>query len=179
MGWLLEDRMPGRRKRLGAALVAVLSLAVSPMARSAAAQATGTPATGAAPAFPLPPGVQWGPNPMIPPGGQLAVLVGALPAKGPYAARIGFSADLKVPPHTPPEDRIYTVLSGTWLIGIGPVFDPSRLERYPTGAVYLLPANTPHFHWAREGATVVQINGVGPSATVYVNPEDDPRTPAR
>lgn len=127
--------------------------------------------------FPLPPGVQWGPNPMIPPGGQLAVLVGALPAKGPYAARIGFSADLKVMPHTHPEDRIYTVLSGTWFIGIGTTFDPAQLKGFPTGTAYLLPANTPHFHWAREGATVVQINGIGPSATVYVNAADDPRTP--
>jgi quercetin dioxygenase-like cupin family protein len=132
----------------------------------------------AAPApFPLPPGVQWMPNPMIPPGGQLAVLIGALPAKGPYAARIGFGADLKVPPHTHPEDRIYTVLSGTWFIGLGTTFDASQLKGFPAGAVYFLPANTPHFHWAREGATIVQITGVGPSATVYVNPADDPRTP--
>jgi len=128
-------------------------------------------------AFPLPPGVQWTPNPMIPPGGQLAVLVGALPAKGPYAARIRFAADLKVMPHTHPEDRIYTVLSGTWFIGLGTTFDPAQLEKFATGAVYLLPANTPHFHWAREGATVVQINGIGPSATVYINPDDDPRKP--
>jgi quercetin dioxygenase-like cupin family protein len=129
--------------------------------------------------FPLPPGVHWVPNPMIPPGGQLAVLVGALPAKGPYAARIGFSADLKVPPHTHPEDRIYTVLSGTWFIGLGDTFDPAQLTAFPTGAVYLVPANTPHFHWAREGPTVVQINGIGPSATVYVNPADVSRTPRR
>ena len=89
--------------------------------------------------------------------------------------RIGFSADLRVMPHTHPEDRVYTVLSGTWFIGLGTTFDPGQLERFPAGAAYLLPANTPHFHWAREGATVVQINGIGPSGTVYVNPSDDPR----
>lgn len=156
-------------------------LCVAPVSLAAAPQNAGgpAPAAWAGTEFPLPPGMHWVPNPMIPPGGQLAVLVGALPAKGPYAARIGFSANLQVPPHTHPEDRIYTVLSGTWFIGLGAAFDANRLERYPTGAVYLLPADTPHFHWAREGAAVVQINGVGPSATVYVNPDDDPRTPAR
>ena len=129
--------------------------------------------------FPLPPGVAWAPNPALPPGGQLAVLVGSLQATGLYAARVGFAPGLRVMPHWHPEERLYTVLSGTWLIGLGDRFDESQLTAFPVGTVYRLPAATRHYHWARDGASVVQITGIGPSATNYVNPQDDPRIPAR
>jgi len=41
------------------------------------------------------------------------------PAKpAPYAARVKIPADMKVMSHTHPEDRVYTVVSGTWYIGL-------------------------------------------------------------
>ncbi len=78
-------------------------------------------------------------------------------------------------PHTHPDDRLYTVLSGEWSIGVGAAFDPAGLETFSPGSVYVLQAGTAHFHWAQAGESVVQITGLGPTATNYVDPEDDPR----
>jgi quercetin dioxygenase-like cupin family protein len=51
-------------------------------------------------------------------------------------------------PHRHPENRIYTVMSGTFYIGVGPQFDARALGAYSPGSVVLLPGNTWHFHWA-------------------------------
>ncbi len=82
-------------------------------------------------------------------------------------------------PHSHPDERIYTVLAGTWFIGLGETFDSEQLEAFAPGAAYVVPAGTAHFHWARSGASVVEIAGVGPTSTDYVNPRDDPRTTQR
>ena len=47
---------------------------------------------------------------------------------------------VKLMPHTHPEDRIYTVISGVFYIGRGEHFDSEKLEAYPPGAVIVLPA---------------------------------------
>jgi len=41
-------------------------------------------------------------------------LVGDATKAGPYVQRVKFPPNNKVPPHTHPEDRTYTVISGTW-----------------------------------------------------------------
>lgn len=125
--------------------------------------------------LPLPEGKVFAQNPNLPPGGEFVVLAGTPSAAGPYAFRVRFAPGLKVMPHTHPDDRLYTVLSGTWTIGLGTEFDASKLQRYAPGAVFVLPANTPHFHGAPEGTTTFQVSGIGPTATVYLRPEDDPR----
>jgi hypothetical protein len=53
----------------------------------------------------------------------------------------------KLMPHKHPEDRVYTVISGVFYIGLGDEFDASKLQAYPPGAAIILPGNTPHFHW--------------------------------
>jgi hypothetical protein len=78
-------------------------------------------------------------------------------------------------PHRHPENRVYTVMSGTFYIGVGPQFDPDTLTAYPPGSVVLLPGNTWHFHWARSGEYVTQVMGIGPLGMEYVNLHDDPR----
>jgi hypothetical protein len=117
----------------------------------------------------------WADNPAIPPGGKNAVILGAPPRPGPYLIGVRFPDGYRLMPHTHPEDRSYTVVSGTWYIGIGETFDAAQLRGFPPGTVYLLPAGTPHFHEARSGEFVVQVEGTGPSGIRYVNPADDPR----
>lgn len=123
----------------------------------------------------LPDDIKWADSPVLPQGGKIAVLSGKPAESGFYAFRLKFPAGFKVPPHSHPEERIYTVISGTWHIGLGDKFDPAKLEAYPAGSLYVVPANVSHFHWAKSGESIVQINGVGPTATNYVNPSDDPR----
>lgn len=117
----------------------------------------------------------WMDNPAIPPGGKNAVIRGAPTQPAAYVIQVKFPPEYRLMPHSHPEDRVYRVLSGTWYIGIGLEFDAAKLNAFPPGTVYLLPANTPHFHWARAGEFVVQVQGVGPTGIKYVNPADDPR----
>jgi quercetin dioxygenase-like cupin family protein len=118
---------------------------------------------------------KWKTYPALPAGAALAVLLGNPQQKGLYVERVRVPSGVKVPPHRHPEDRVYTVISGTWFIGIGEKFDPGKLEEFPKGSVVFLPANTPHFHWAKAGQYVVQISGIGPTDVHYVDPDNDPR----
>ena len=63
-------------------------------------------------------------------------------------------------PHRHPEDRVYTVLSGVFYIGLGDRFEANRLEAHAPGSVIVLPGNTPHFHWARSGDYITQVTGI-------------------
>jgi hypothetical protein len=81
----------------------------------------------------------------------------------------------KLMPHRHPEDRVYTVISGVFYIGLGDEFDASKLEAYPPGAVIILPGNTSHFHWAKSGEYVTQVTAMGPLGLEYLSAKDDPR----
>ena len=78
-------------------------------------------------------------------------------------------------PHWHPEDRVYTVISGVFYIGLGEEFDEEKLVAYPPGAVVILPGNTPHFHWAKSSEYITQVTAIGPLGHEYINPKDDPR----
>jgi quercetin dioxygenase-like cupin family protein len=119
--------------------------------------------------------VKWQAFPAFPPEARLAVLVGDPSKAGPYVVRVKLPAGIKLMPHTHPEDRIYTVISGVFYIGLGTVFDANKLKAYAPGSVIVLPANIPHFHWAKSGDYTTQVAGVGPLGIKYVNPDDDPR----
>jgi hypothetical protein len=74
-----------------------------------------------------------------------------------------------------PEDRLYSVISGVFYIGLGDQFDVEKLVAYPPGAVIILPGNTCHFHWAKSGEYITQVTAIGPLGLEYVNSKDDPR----
>jgi quercetin dioxygenase-like cupin family protein len=65
-------------------------------------------------------------------------------------------------PHRHPEDRVYTVISGVFYIGLGDKFDAEESHAYPPGSVIILPSNTSHFHWAKSGEYVTQVTAIGP-----------------
>lgn len=119
--------------------------------------------------------IDWKPFAAFPPQARLAVVVGNPSERGPYTTRVKVPHGLKLMPHRHPEDRIYTVISGVFYIGLGDEFEANKLEAYPPGAVIVLPGNTSHFHWAKSGEYVSQITAIGPLGMEYVNPADDPR----
>jgi quercetin dioxygenase-like cupin family protein len=97
------------------------------------------------------------------------------PAKpGPYTLRLKFPAGYKLAPHTHPDSREVTILSGTWYTGYGEKFDSAALKALPAGSFYTEPANLPHFVETR-GDVLIQVSGTGPSARKFVNPEDNPK----
>ena len=119
--------------------------------------------------------IDWKPFAAFPPSVRLAVLVGEPTEEGPYTIRVRVPRGVKLMPHTHPEDRLYTVISGVFYIGLGDKFDADRLHAYPPGAVIVLPGNTSHFHWAKSGEYITQVTAIGPLGLDYVNPKDDPR----
>jgi quercetin dioxygenase-like cupin family protein len=119
--------------------------------------------------------IDWKPFPAFPPSVRLAVLVGQPSEPGPYTIRVKVPRDVKLMPHKHPEDRVYTVISGTFYIGLGEQFDAEKLEAYPPGAVIVLPGDTAHFHWAKSGEYITQVSAIGPLGLDYVDAKDDPR----
>ena len=123
----------------------------------------------------LPEQIDWKPFPPFPPTARLAVVVGEPTEPGPYVIRVKVPSGVKLMPHRHPEDRIYTVISGVFYIGLGDRFDPDKLKAYPPGSVIVLPGDTPHFHWAMSGEYVSQVTAIGPLGLEYLDPRDDPR----
>jgi len=119
--------------------------------------------------------IKWSAFPAFPPEARLAVLIGDPKKEGPYVVRVRVPSNLVLMPHKHPETRVYTIISGVFYIGIGEKYDPAKLKAYPPGSVVVLPANTPHFHWAKSGGYETQVSAYGPLGISYINPSDDPR----
>ena len=103
------------------------------------------------------------------PGVENTDLVGDSTKQVPYIQRVRFPANFKVQAHTHPEERTYTIVSGTWYVGWGDKFDEGKLIGLPAGSFYTEPANVPHFVATKGDPVVVQISGVGPTATKMVD----------
>jgi quercetin dioxygenase-like cupin family protein len=123
----------------------------------------------------LPEDINWQQFPAFPPSVRLAVIVGDPSAPGLYVIRVRAPGGVKLMPHSHPENRVYTVMSGVFYIGIGDRFDGDSMQAFPPGSVIVLPGNTPHFHWAKSGEYITQITAIGPLGLEYVNSDDDPR----
>jgi quercetin dioxygenase-like cupin family protein len=112
-----------------------------------------------------------GPWQKDPAGGELALIYGDPAKPGPYlyvrksGARRGPAAE----PHTHPDNRTYTVISGTWYVGFGTQFDEAKLIALPAGSVYTEPAGVPHFVVIKDDGVIVQVGGTGPTRIVPVD----------
>lgn len=82
---------------------------------------------------------------------------------GAFTFRVRAAAGHKLLPHTHPDDRVITVIEGTYWSAVGDVFDESRLMVFPRGSFYVVPAGVPHFSAVLEGETIFQESGIGPS----------------
>jgi quercetin dioxygenase-like cupin family protein len=107
-------------------------------------------------------------------GLQMAVIEGDPAKPGVYVVRVRFPPGVMTRPHRHPEDRLATVISGTWYTGTGTTFDPDRTVALSPGSFMKHPANAYHFDGAKSETVIVQIVGVGPSDTVFFHPDDGP-----
>jgi quercetin dioxygenase-like cupin family protein len=123
----------------------------------------------------LPENIDWKPFAAFPPLARLAVIAGQPSEPGLYMIRVKVPGAVKLMPHRHSEDRIYTVISGVFYVGVGEEFDADKLEAYPPGTVIVLPGGTSHFHWAKSGEYITQVTAIGPLGLEYVNSKDDPR----
>jgi hypothetical protein len=101
-------------------------------------------------------------------------LIGDPLRAGPYTLRLKFPKGFKIAPHTHPDSRNVTILSGVFATGYGETFDSTKLKTLPTGSFYTEPANVPHYIEIKED-TVLQVSGMGPSGRRFVNPSDNPK----
>ncbi|MGE3841288.1 MAG: cupin domain-containing protein [Vicinamibacterales bacterium] len=107
--------------------------------------------------------------------GIQTVVVKGDPAKpGLYTLLLRVGPNQKIAAHMHGDDRVATVISGTWYLGYGRQFSEQGLRVLPAGSVYTEPPNVHHFAMTKDEGATVQITGMGPSSTSYANPEDDP-----
>jgi len=119
--------------------------------------------------------VEWKAFPAFPPQARLAVLVGEPTKAGPYLIRVRLPGGTRMMPHKHSEDRIYTVISGVFYIGLGDTFEEGKLTAHAPGTVLVLPGGQSHFHWAKSGEYITQVSAIGPLGLEYVDPANDPR----
>jgi pimeloyl-ACP methyl ester carboxylesterase len=112
-------------------------------------------------------------------GIRTVVMKGHPDRAGLYTIMLHVPANTRIAAHDHPDDRVATVVSGTWYFGYGERFDSSALKALPPGSYYTEPPDRLHFAETRDGPVVLQITGFGPSATEYADPRSDPRRSER
>jgi hypothetical protein len=107
-------------------------------------------------------------------GIQTVMLKGDPTKPGLYTMLLRVGPNTKIEAHAHRDDRVATVLSGTWFFGYGKQFNEAALKALPAGSFYTEPPDANHFAMTRGEAVTIQITGMGPSSTVYVDPKNDP-----
>ena len=107
-------------------------------------------------------------------GTQTVVLKGDPTKPGLYSMLLRVGPNTRIEAHAHPDDRVATVISGTWYFGYGAKFDEQALKMLPPGSFYTEPPNTNHFAMTRGEGVTIQITGTGPSGTTYADPANDP-----
>jgi mannose-6-phosphate isomerase-like protein (cupin superfamily) len=119
--------------------------------------------------------IPWGPAPpFVAPGAQLAVLEGNPGASsGDYTVRLKMPDGYRIAPHWHPQRENVTVISGTFKVGMGDIFEKNKMTALTAGSFAFLDPDMHHYAMAC-GEVVVQVHGTAPLQFNYVNPEDDP-----
>ena len=107
-------------------------------------------------------------------GTQTVVLKGDPTKAGLYTLLLRVGPNTRIEAHAHPDDRVATVISGTWYFGYGAKFDEKALKTLPPGSFYTEPPHMNHFAMTRGDGVTIQITGTGPSGTTYVDPANDP-----
>ncbi len=97
------------------------------------------------------------------------------PGEGPYLIRVKVPSGVKLMPHKHPEDRIYTVISGVFYIGLGDRFEPENIKADHPAALSFCPA----IPGISTGRSLESMSRRLPPLVLWVsntsNPDDDPR----
>ena len=119
--------------------------------------------------------IKWVANPVVP-GLATAVVQGNPSDPGtPYVIRVRFSPNTMSRPHFHPEARYIVVLKGTWWVGSGPKWDEEATTPVPAGSFVIHHPNKIHYDGAKDEEVLLQIIGVGPSATIPVDESGQPK----
>ncbi len=98
--------------------------------------------------------------------GIASALIAGNPKEGPnYTVIVKFSPNTRVPAHFHPDQRVITVISGTYYLGGGEKFDDGALKPYRPGMVIIIPARAPHFSGSKDDGTIVLESGDAATGT--------------
>lgn len=115
--------------------------------------------------------VKFHPAPGFPKGAQIVLLRGDLSQAVPYTIRFKLPDGFVIPSHWHSTDEEVTVLSGTLNVGTGDTVNKTQSTALSAGGYQIVPANAHHYVWA-SGETIMQLDGMGPRTTVFVNPAE-------
>jgi quercetin dioxygenase-like cupin family protein len=110
----------------------------------------------------------------LPSGAQISVLYGDPAKEDQFALRLKFPKGFRAPPHSHLKPETVTVISGAYIVGTGETADPNKVIRLSAGGFFAFEPGDVRYAFVDE-ETVIQVNGVGPWVTNYINPADDPR----
>ena len=108
----------------------------------------------------MPADIKWTVNPS---GSSQAILAGDPSKPGLYVVLTKWSAHHMSRPHSHPNDRFITVISGTWWVGTGTKYDPDSTVPVPAGSFVTHNGKQVHYDGAKDGDTLLQIVGMGPA----------------
>ena len=98
----------------------------------------------------------------------LSFLDGDPSKPGIYVVRVNYPPNVFTRPHWHGEDRHIVVLKGTWHMGTGDNFDPSKAVPLPVGSYAKHPAGGVHWDGAKDEEVVLQVVGIGPLTTELI-----------
>lgn len=106
-------------------------------------------------------------------GIETVVLKGDPAKAGLYTLMLRIAPNVRIQAHSHKDDRVATVVKGTWYFGYGEKFNEASLKPLGPGSFYTEPPAVAHFAMTKE-EVVLQISGNGPSSTTYVDAANDP-----
>lgn len=139
------------RRRVFGAFAAAMFLSLAPM------KADLDPA---AITYTLPKDIKW----IMSSNGSGTVTLAGDPSKpGFYAQLVLWTPHHMARPHFHPNDRIITVISGTWWVGTGSKYDPDSAVAMHAGTVVHQTGKQIHFDGAKDEEAVIEVVGEGPT----------------
>ncbi|NKB69036.1 MAG: cupin [Candidatus Latescibacteria bacterium] len=111
----------------------------------------------------------------LPKGAKFAVMEGNPSQAGEFTMRLKVPANYKIAPHWHPAIEHVTVISGSFYMGLGEMFDAAKASKMDVGGFAAMAVGTKHFAFTKDEGAIVQLHGMGPWGITYINPTDDPR----
>ncbi len=119
-------------------------------------------------AIKLPDQIQWKRNSAG--TNETAVLYGDPDKPGFYVLMFKWLPGNMSRPHSHPNDRMITVLKGTWWVGTGDKFDPDTTVPLPTGSYVTHFAKEIHYDGAKDAEVWLLMAGEGPTSAAAPSP---------
>ena len=95
-----------------------------------------------------------------------AVLYGDPSKPGLYIVRTKWIPGNMSRPHYHANDRLIVVLSGTWWVGTGDVYDPNNTVPMRAGTYITHFGKQIHYDGAKDEEAIIEIHGMGPATSI-------------